>query len=245
MESSFTFRELDPEGFETLEAISKAGHFNRWMYAKVSPHLEGNILEIGSGIGNLSSFFLADGKKITLSDVRANYCDQLRFRFGKEKSLQSIQLLDLVDPDFTSRHAALLGTFDSAFALNVIEHIENDKLALQNLKSLLKPGGKLLILVPAGQWLYNGIDKKLMHFRRYSKHSLKSLFIETGFSVRRTCFFNALGVPAWWWSGSIMKNDMIKGGQMNTFDHLIPIARVIDFFVSRIFGLSVITIGIK
>ena len=54
----FQFKEIDKEGWETLLAISKADRFNRWMYDIIQPFIKGNILEIGSGIGNISQYFL-------------------------------------------------------------------------------------------------------------------------------------------------------------------------------------------
>ncbi len=64
-----------------------------------------------------------------------------------------------------------------------MEHIENDHLAIHNCRKLLKKGGKLIILVPAFQSLYNGFDKELYHYRRYTKHTLNKLFKENPTSI--------------------------------------------------------------
>ena len=52
--SEFSFKEIDEEGMETLKAISEANKFNEWMYERIAPDCSGKILEIGSGIGNIS-----------------------------------------------------------------------------------------------------------------------------------------------------------------------------------------------
>lgn len=239
--SNFQFKEEDQEGLHTLEAISEARHFNEWMYREVSPYLPGRILEVGSGIGNLSSCFIRDGKEITMSEIRTAYCARLQSQWPERTVLQ----MDLVDSGFKAVFSGLSGTFDSAFALNVIEHIGDDSLAMQNLASLVKPGGKVLILVPAHQLLYNKIDTGLAHFRRYSKGSLSRLMENSGLIVERTWMFNALGIPAWITGGLLFRENEIGQGQMKAYDRLVPLARFLDRVTFNRIGLSVIGVGVK
>lgn len=239
--SRFHYHENDPEGLHTLEAVSRAGRFNQWMFEQVQPWMKGEILEVGSGIGNISRFFVAQGARITLSDIRSAYCDQLRRSFPGNQ----VQLLDLVHPDFSTEYASLLGRFDSAFALNVVEHIEDDVLAMQNLVQLLRPGGTVVILVPAGPWLYNSIDTGLEHFRRYTPQRLQALFAASKLSVDRCWMFNALGIPAWMYGGWFARKREIEGGQMNAYDKLVPLARLLDRISFSRIGLSVIAAGRK
>lgn len=239
MDKEFVFEENDAEGLHTLEAISKAHRFNRWMYEQVAPFMQGRILEIGSGIGNISAFFKESGSDITLSDIRSLYCETLRNRFTGSV----VEQLDLVHPDFHNRYRHLIGAFDSAFALNVIEHINDDGLAMRNLSSLLKPGGLVLILVPAGPALYNQIDRGLAHFRRYTVKSLRQLMLQSGFTPQRSWMFNALGIPAWITGGWVLRNREIGGGQMNAYEKLVPLARLIDKCTFHRLGLSVIVVA--
>lgn len=82
--------------------------------------------EVGSGIGNISQYFIDAKSDIVLSDIREEYCNALLQKFPKNKVLS----LDLVHPDFENAYSHLLGSFDSCFAMNVIEHIvEDDHLA--------------------------------------------------------------------------------------------------------------------
>jgi 2-polyprenyl-3-methyl-5-hydroxy-6-metoxy-1,4-benzoquinol methylase len=80
--------------------------------------------------------------------------------------------------------------------LNVLEHIEDDVLALQNAFKLLKPGGSLVIEVPAGQYLYDTYDAQLHHFRRYSASGLRSKLTQAGFTVSRKSHLGFLLFPA-------------------------------------------------
>jgi 2-polyprenyl-3-methyl-5-hydroxy-6-metoxy-1,4-benzoquinol methylase len=242
---NFEYLENDSVGLKTLQAVSGAKNFNQWMYETIQPFCEGKILEIGSGIGNISEFFLKSNASISLSDIRPAYCQQLQSRFSANKNLQQVFCIDLIHPDFDNEYETLLENFDTVFALNVVEHIENDSLAIVNCKKLLKPGAKLVILVPAYQWLYNRFDKELHHYRRYSKSSLINLFSKQRLEIIKSKYFNFMGIPGWFFSGKILRNSSIPKGQMKLYDKLVPVFKVVDKILFNKAGLSVIAVGKK
>ena len=165
-------KEIDIEGLETLNVIEKANKFNKWMYETIKPYSKGRILEIGCGIGNISEFFINDNFDIVLSDLRDNYIEIVKNKFSNE-----VFKIDLVGVDFDTKHKDLIGTFDTVFALNVVEHIKDDNKAIENCKKLLKNQGHLIILVPAYQTLFqiryvlskqrNKRRGKRLHIRRH------------------------------------------------------------------------------
>lgn len=231
---------IDLEGLITLNVIEKADYFNEWMYNTISPNCNGKILEIGSGIGNISQFFIKENKDIILSDLRDNYCEIL-----KEKYTNQVLKIDLVHPNFDIEYSELLESFDSVFALNVVEHIENDITAIANCKKLLKIGGTLTILVPAYQWLYCDFDVELEHFRRYTKTNLNAIINKNQMQIKNTFYFNVIGILGWFWTGKILKKKTIPEGQMGLFNLLVPIFKLADFFTLRKIGLSVICVSVK
>ena len=156
-------------GTDTLEVISAANNFNRWMYETIKPHCKGEILEIGSGIGNISQFFLHEGANIFLSDIERSYFPRLEEKFSKYKNLKGLYRLDFSNKNLEKNYPELLEKFDTIFALNVLEHIPDHVQAMKNAMKMLKPGGNIVILVPAFPGLYNGFDKQLDHQRRYTK----------------------------------------------------------------------------
>ncbi len=244
-ERSFDFKELDEDGMGSLEAISSAPRFNEWMYQTISKNLNGHILEIGSGIGNISEQFIKDGKKIHLTDIRKNYCNYLRREFGKNDNVLGIDLMDIVHPDFDTLFADHIGTFDGVFALNVVEHIKDDQLALVNCKKLLKPGGTMVILVPAYQALYNQFDVALEHYRRYNRKQLVDLFKSAEMEVTHSQYFNMAGIAGWFVSGNILRKKVIPTGQMKLYNALVPIFKIVDKVIMNNIGLSVIVEGKK
>ncbi|HEY4935477.1 MAG TPA: class I SAM-dependent methyltransferase [Puia sp.] len=230
----------DPSGFETLETFSRANTFNRWLFEKISRYVQGQLLEIGSGTGNISAFLLKDLTRVSLSDLRPEYCRLLQNKFGHDPHLEGVYELDLSLKDFNSKHPELLEKFDTVIALNVIEHIKDDSLAIRNAKALLRNNGKLIILVPAGQWLYNSIDRELGHYKRYSKSGLKDLLESAGLVVTECRYFNAAAILGWWISGNVLREKIISPSKLNVYNRLVPMFRIIDWFVSPFTGISVI-----
>jgi len=85
---------------------------------------------------------------------------------------------------------------DVLVMLNVLEHIEDDVRALKNAIKLLKPGGSLVIEVPAGPFLFDAYDKELHHFRRYSAAELNDKLREAGFRVVKQSHLGFILYPA-------------------------------------------------
>ncbi|MFM7851570.1 MAG: class I SAM-dependent methyltransferase [Flammeovirgaceae bacterium] len=236
------FREIDKEGWEILDVISQADKFNEWMYQTIRPYCSGKILEIGSGIGNISKFFIELSVDITLSDIRANYCEVLKRKFPQCKHVVQ---LDLTHPYFDKEYSEYINMFDTVFALNVVEHIKEDDLALANCFKLLKNDGKVVILVPAYQKLYNKFDKELEHFRRYTRKQLNYIVKRSGFQVINSQYFNLMGIFGWYFSGKLQKHKSIPKNQMSLYNKLVPIFKLIDQLLLNKIGLSVISVGVK
>ena len=241
----FVYKEHDEEGLITLDAIAQTHQFNKWMYQAIKPYLKGDILEIGSGIGNITQYVLDDKFSITASDIRASYCNILRKRFKENPFLAEVRTVDIVHSDFENEYKDMLNKFDCIFALNAIEHIEDHSLAVANCSKLLKANGRLIILVPAFQQLYNSFDRELHHFRRYTKSSLEQLLAQRKFSINTTKYFNAAGIFGWWFSGKLLKNNILPPGQLSLFNKLVPLFKIVDELVMKKVGLSLISVGDK
>ena len=239
------FHEADPTGLQTLERFAAATHFNQWLFDTVYPHCKGHVLEAGSGIGNISKLFLDNKTRLTVSDVRPDYCTVLQERFGQHPFLAGVAHLDLATPDLAGEHPDLLQQFDTVVALNVVEHIRDDKKAIDNCLQLLKPGGHLVVLVPAFQTLYNSFDEELGHYRRYTRRSLRALEEGAGLTVIHQQFFNAAGIAGWFIDGSLLRKRLIPRKQLLLFDKLLPLIKLADVITFHSIGLSTIAVGRK
>jgi SAM-dependent methyltransferase len=139
--------------------------------------------------------------------------------------------LDLSVTDFDSRYSLFLEKFDTVIALNVIEHIAEDSLAIRNAKTLLRKNGKLVILVPAGRWLYNSLDLQLGHFKRYSGSELKRQMESAGLVVSYCRYFNAAAILGWFVTG-ICWGKLISLSQLKIFNKLVPVFKLMDLFIT-------------
>ncbi len=226
----------DAVGAATLERMSGAPKFNRWMFDRLSRWIGARVLEIGSGIGNMSQF-VVDRERVVLTDIEAAYRSALEGTFGNRTNVEVIDLRLPQIPDALSDRR-----FDTIVCLNVLEHIEHDDASLRAMHSLLEPKGKLVLLVPAFPFLYGSLDRALGHYRRYTRKTLRALYTESGLTMRHLEYFNLAGMPGWWVTGRILRRKLIPTGSLALYDKLVPLFRWERYLPFRI-GQSLIAIG--
>jgi SAM-dependent methyltransferase len=221
-----------------LEQLSGAERYNRWMFDRLHRWVGRRVLEIGSGIGNLSAF-LVGSERLVLTDTREEYLDRLRTRFAKHPNVAVARLY------LPTEVGTLAGQhFDTIICLNVHEHVDDDLAALRAMRQMLAPsgGGRLILLVPALPALYGTLDKALGHHRRYQRAGLASLLQATGFRVAHIEYFNLAGVPGWWFAGRVLRRQMIPAASLKLYDVLVPLFRLERLIPWRV-GQSLIAIG--
>jgi SAM-dependent methyltransferase len=226
----------DTVGAATLERLAAAPRYNTWMFDRLHPWIGKRILEIGAGIGNLSAFF-AGRERVVLTDTEPYYLARLNERFHDHPQVRVAELrLPAIEPSLVAER------LDTVVCLNVLEHIEDDRASLRAMRSLLQPGGRLVLLVPALRALYGALDESLGHFRRYVPRELSGKLEEAGFRVRRLEYFNLAGVPGWWFTGRVLRRRLIPSGALRWYDALVPLFRLERLLPWRI-GQSLIAIG--
>ncbi len=194
------------------------------------------VLEIGAGIGNLSSF-LVDRERLVLTDTREEYLSRLRTRFAQHPNVAVERLF------LPNEHGTLAEQrFDAVFCLNVLEHVEDDIGSLVAIRGMLAPGGRLMLLVPALGAIYGTMDRALGHFRRYERGALADLFRAAGYKVAHLEYFNLAGVPGWWFAGRVLRREVIPAGSLKLYDALVPLFRLERLLPWRV-GQSLIAIG--
>ena len=131
--------------------------------------------------------------------------------------------------------------FDCALMVNVLEHIQNDKDALRMMFNILKPGGYLLIFVPAHQSLFSELDRAVGHYRRYHLPDLKQKIETTGFEIVKLQYLDWLGAVAWWLVNVIFKQKNIDANPAVFYDRFgIPLTRWIESVIKPPFGKNFI-----
>jgi len=226
----------DVVGATTLERLAVAPRFNRWMFDRIAPWIGDAIVEIGSGIGNLSQF-LVDRQRVLLTDTEPAYRAHLERRFG---DLAHVRIRALTLPDLPPDLRG--GVFDTVVCLNVLEHIEHDLAALIAMRDLVRRGGAVVLLVPAVPALYGQLDRALGHYRRYTPRGLRDVFGNAQLDVRHLEYFNLAGVPGWWLVGRVLKRSLLPQGSLRLYDALVPLFKLERFVPWRL-GQSLIAIG--
>ena len=211
-------------GPETLEALSVAPKFNRWMADTIRPYLGEHVMEIGAGIGNLTRVLVPRKKRYVLTDIDREHLARLSTRFKHRPNVE-IGFSDLEQPEHFAPYADQM---DSVVCLNVLEHVGDDMQGLQNIRSVLKPGGRAIVLVPHDQRIFGTLDTALGHYRRYSHDELRKKMETMGFEVEKIIDFNRISRPAWYVSGRILKRDALDVRQMKLFDKLVWLWKPLD-----------------
>lgn len=223
-----------------LSNLSTARRLNRWMVAVTAPYMGNRILEVGSGLGNISRY-LPKKEKLVVTDVDPLYLELLRNAFVHNE-LVEVKKLDLADPsDFDAFNGE---TFDTVVCFNVLEHVERDQEALERLNGLLVPGGRLLLLVPQYAKLFGSYDRVAGHFRRYSKESLRTVVIASGLTVERQFDFNFLPILGWWVNSCLLQKTRMDRWQLKIFDTLVIFLKHLERLLP-LPGISLICVARK
>jgi len=222
----FTLRDdvyaADAYGSQILGRIARAPRFNAWMADTIRPLCGTRVLEIGSGTGGLTRS-LVPRHRYVASDVNPLYLHVLR-NLEKERPYLTARFCDVTDVASFPRDEQ----FDTVICLNVVEHVDDDRAALANIRSVLAPAGRALVLVPHGEDLYGTLDEVLGHKRRYSEASLRGLAAAAGFGVKEILRFNRIGTPAWWLNGKLLKRREFGLFQVLALNALTPLFRAVD-----------------
>ena len=220
--SDSVYRE-DEYGSQILARLARAPRFNAWMADTIRPYCGNHVLEIGSGVGNLTQR-LIPRRKYVVSDINPLYLQTLA-TLQVDRPYLKTSFCDVSD---IATYPRAEGPFDTVICLNVIEHVQGDKESLMNIRSVLQDGGRAIVLVPQGQWNFGTLDEVLGHFRRYSEEGLRKLAGECGFEVKEVLQFNRVGTIAWFLNGKILRRRTFGLGQILMLNALTPILRRID-----------------
>ena len=223
---------------EELEIFARAVNWKNYYGSLIKPYFGERVLEVGAGIGATTS---------------ALHDPQVKEWICLEPDAEFIKILEqkIRDNELSTACRAKPGIvqelpqndlYDSILYIDVLEHIQNDKAEVQAAARHLKPGGRLIILSPAHQWLFTPFDQAIGHFRRYSKESLAQVQPEHC-TLEKLIYLDSAGMLLSLANKLMLRQAMPTVKQILFWDRwIVPISKILDR--TLMFGLGKTVIGI-
>lgn len=222
-----------------LEVFQHAKNWKLYWRRRITPYMGDSILDVGAGLGaTIDVFQDANFKKWVALEPDKDMVEGLRQR-------QSNGTLPAWCEVFQSTIAELHPTqlFDSILYIDVLEHIEHDKLELQTASQHLNVNGYLIVLSPAFQYLYTPFDEAIGHYRRYNKQTLAAT-TPSNCKLISSFYLDSVGVLASLGNRLFLRSSEPNIKQIKLWDtFMVPISRYIaDPVVLNSFGRSIVNV---
>lgn len=236
---------MDTEEERNQKMYEQAGRFAAWQYRKMAKHIRGRVLEVGCGNGRITRQVYTNPQVTGVVGIDTNrkYLETVRSRFSdwREKPL-AFSYLDLSKRKIPKQ---FLGQFDTVISINALEHIKDDTAIIRQCYRLLKPGGRVILLVPALKFLFGEIDRAENAYRRFSRREIRTKAMHAGFQIEKLFTMNFFGIFAWFYHSRVLNLRIHRERDMGLFDRLVPFFRFFEAVIPVPVGLSYIIVGRK
>ncbi len=231
-----TAAETGDDALWDLERLGAAHGLGDWMFEQFAPRVGPRVAEVGAGIGTFSRRLLdAGAESLLLVEPEPACAGELEERLGGDPRVL-IAREELPD---SPALGAEEGTLDLVVCQNVLEHLEDDAAATSAMARALRPGGWLVLLVPAHPRLFGSLDRRYGHCRRYTRELVRDLVSEARLELADLYSFNLLGVPGWWVTGK-RSAPSIGTRALAVYEAMLKVWRPIERRLRPPVGLSLV-----
>lgn len=223
---------------ESLESLSETTNYYEWIAREMGPSLTGKVLELGAGTGTFTRIIARTADHVDALEPDGSYASSLDRVAAELPNVRSIH------SNLEGWGVAETPSYDNAVAINVLEHIEDDKGALAQLVKQVRVGGTVALWVPSHELLYSRFDLAVGHFRRYSHGELRALALNAGLRIERLQYMNAAGAIAWAAVATLGSKSPTDGGRAQFWDkNIVPRVARVESSVRAPWGQSILLIG--
>ena len=224
---------------DELEIFQLARNWKRYYRSKLIRYIGGDVLEIGGGIGATARVLCSENADTWTSvEPDPELAAKMRAAFEKEPLPARAPAEVIVGTIDDTREGKL---YDTAIYIDVLEHIEDDGAEVLRARDRLKPGGHLVILCPAHQWLFTPFDEAIGHFRRYSRKTMGRVGEIDGLRREKLFYLDSVGMLASLANRLFLKASMPTLEQIKFWDSkLVPPSKLLDPLTFFRVGKSVI-----
>lgn len=222
-----------------LALFHHAVHWKKYFTQNIRPYIRGHVLEAGAGMGS-STLLLNDGsaQHWLLLEPDLEMSSLLQQKISKKELPANSEVI-------TGTLDNIRGKFDTILYIDVLEHIVGDAAEMSKAASLLNPGGHIIVLSPAFQFLYSPFDKVIGHYRRYDKRMIRRV-TPPGLKLLSNRYYDSMGFFASLVNKLMLRQQYPTLSQIHFWDKwLIPVSRVLDKLFLHAFGKSIIAIWEK
>lgn len=218
-----------------LELFAEATRWKAYFRAQLAPYLGLDVLEVGAGLGGTTRLLCrGTERRWVCLEPDPGLADRLKTSIG-DGSLPDCCRVAVG----TIAEAAALGPFDTLLYIDVLEHIADDRGELARAAEALAPGGHLVVLSPAHNWLFSPFDRAIGHHRRYSRRGLRALTPES-LELVRLVYLDSVGLLASLGNRLLLRSPMPTAAQVRLWDRvLIRLSRRLDPMLAYGVGKSV------
>jgi glycosyltransferase involved in cell wall biosynthesis len=228
-----------------LEAMSFAVNYHRWILDEFRPFLGNRFVEVGAGTGDFSKLLVGEDPETLAVVEPSEMFVQLENELSAIESKTEITFYRSI---YANVHDIIANESrpDSIFYVNVLEHIENDVGELRLVHESLGSGGRCFVFVPALMSLYGGFDRKIGHFRRYSKSELEEKCSAAGLRVVKSKYFDLVGIIPWWLKYRLLGSDDLGSRSVSLYDSFaVPLTKRLESLTEPSVGKNILAIAEK
>jgi ubiquinone/menaquinone biosynthesis C-methylase UbiE len=220
---------------EVLEGLATAVNHRRWFVELALDRLGEHPIEIGSGLGDYALEWAPHFERFTATEADPERLLQLKERLAGQTNVEVRQMFLPTDEE---------NDYSGAVSYNVLEHIKDDVAALRSMGRLVRPGGAVVLIVPAFPFAMSPVDVATGHFRRYTRRSMTAALHAAGLRVEQVRYVNALGLIGYYLATSVCKMTPKEGAMVRFYDRFVlPVTKGCERVVRTPFGQSVFAVA--